>query len=261
MYRFNSEDYVKTQYAEDVNFSQINKTTLGNTKFINKKLKGRNVLEIPIPSTITDALLKFYQKYIEPFLTKGKCDYPLNGTKEFEFYCMSPSWKSDVQWIQVNSLSAYNSLFPYFNEMGLNDIFSNIIDVDRKIVVYNAHYVVRSKVPGHSFHIDFHDTTNVNGFTLLAPIQDKHLIHLVYKDMDGNKQQYRYRKGIGLVFGENFWHSTDITSRDNERETIFCFSFGTDKMRDWQIIKRTAGQQGLHYMHPIHGFTNVKLKF
>lgn len=261
-YRYNYEDYVETQYAEDVRFNHINKSTLGDTKFINKKLLGKNVLEIPISPTVIDALSKYYQKYIEPFLTKGDCNYPLKGIQGYEFFCSSPPyWKSDIQWIQVNSLSAYNSLYPYFEEMGLNEIFSNIIDVDEKIVIYTMQYVVRSRAPGYTFHIDFHNTTNVNGFTLLTPIQERSKINLAYIDMNKKIQQYKYKKGVGIVFGENFRHGTDITSGDNEREAVFCFSFGTDKMRDWEIIKRTASIQGLHYMHPVHGFSNVRLRY
>ena len=261
-YRFSYEDYIETQYAKDVNFNNINKTTLGDTKFINKKLNAKNVLEIPISPSIVDAISKYYQTYVEPYLKNGDCNYPLNGIKGYEFYCLSPysvkgRWNSDVQWLQVDSPSAYESLFPYFEKMGLKNIFKDIIDVDKKIIVYAMSYVVRSKVQGHTFHVDFRETTNVNGFTLLTPIQDNSKIHLAYIDMNNTIQQYRYQKNVGIVFGENFHHGTDIITDYDKREALFCFSFGTDKMRDWRIIKRTAGLQGRHYMHPKYGFSGV----
>ena len=256
-YRFSYEDYIETQYAKDINFNHINKTTLGDTKFINKKLNAKNVLEFPISPSIMDAISKYYQTYVEPYLTSGGCNFPLHGIKGYEFYCLSPPWNSDVQWLQVDSPSAYDSLFPYFEKMGLRDIFSEIIDFDENIIVYAMSYVVRSKAQGHSFHVDFRKTTNVNGFTLLTPIQDNSKIHLAYIDMNNTIQQYQYRKNVGIVFGENFKHGTDILTDNDKLEALFCFSFGTDKMRDWRTIKKTAGLQGRHYMHPKYGFSGV----
>ena len=138
--------------------------------------------------------MKYYTKYVKPFLTfDRKCDYPLKGIKWHEFYCLHvPRWKSDVQWIQVNSRPAYDSLFSFFEEMGLDAIFRNIIDFDEKIIVYGISYVVRSNVFGHNFHVDFKNTTNVNGFTLLTPLQDRSSINLAYIDLNGRIQQYLY---------------------------------------------------------------------
>ena len=49
-----------------------------------------------------------------------------------------------------------------------------------------------------------------------------------------------YKKNVGIVFGENFPHSTDILSNESP-EVIFCITFGTDKMRDWKIHKTNCG--------------------
>ena len=67
---------------------------------------------------------------------------------------------------------------------------------------------------------------------------------------------YEYKKNVGIVFGENFLHSTDIAFQDNQ-EVIFCFSFGSDKRRDWKYIKETVATQGEHYMHPFYGFLSA----
>merc|ERR1712150_270806 len=101
--------------------------------------------------------------------------------------------------------------------------------------------------------------TNVNGFTLLTPLQEKNDINLVYYDVNKKKRRYTYMKGVGVVFGENFIHSTDLTPLRSNQEVVFCFSFGTDKDRYWDVIKNTAAEQGNHYMHPILGF--IKTNF
>ena len=246
-------EYEQTKFAEDVKYRLIDKNKLDSTKFINTKLNARNVLEIPIHSATINELIDYYMTYIEPNLRDEKYVGPIQGLEGHEFFCVSPSWKSDIQWISVNNLASYNHFFQYFEAMGLNDIFKQIIDIDSKIVVYSIFFVVRSKISNHNWHIDFENGTNVNAFTLLTPLQNKSQVHLAYKNIDGNTNKYEYKKNIGIVFGENFLHSTDVAFNDN-KEVVFCFSFGTDKLSDWEYIKETAATQGEHYMHPIHGF-------
>ena len=236
-----------------MNFEFINKSTLGSTKFINSKLNARNVLEVPILSSTIDKLTNYYKTYIKPNLRNEDCDGLIQGADGHEFYCDSPSWKSDIRWISVNNLDTYHHFLSYFETMGLNDIFKKVIDVDSKIIVYSIFFVVRSKISEHYWHVDFETGTNVNAFTLLTPLQDRNQINLAYYDINDNLNRYEYKKNIGIVFGENFLHSTDIAFQDDP-EVVFCFSFGTDKIRDWKYIKQTAASQGEHYMHPFHGF-------
>ena len=252
-------NYENTHFAEDVKYKFINKSKLDTTKFINTKLNARNVLEIPVMPSLIDELINYYETYIKPNLRKEKYIGPLTGLKGHDFFCVSPpSWNSDIRWISVNNLASYNHFLPHFEKTGLNDIFKKIIDVDSKIVVYSMFFVVRSKITIHNWHIDFEAGTNVNAFTFLTPLQNKSHVHLAYKDINDNSNRYEYKKNVGIVFGENFSHSTDIASNESS-EVIFCFSFGTDKMRDWKYIKRTAATQGEHYMHPIHGFSPTTL--
>ena len=251
-----TDDYINTQFAKDINYHSINKSEIGDTKFINTKLNARNVLEITISNETTNSLTNYYRKHIEPYLKKDKYIGPLKGIKGYEFFCLSPpSWNSDIQWISVNSQDSYDSLLPYFEDMDLTNIFKNIIDVDSKIIIYSIFFVVRSKVKSRTLHVDFQPGTNVNGFTLLTPLQDHNDVHLFYVDKNNKKRRYRYKKGVGVVFGENFLHSTDLTVDGGGTEVVFCFSFGTDKTKDWDVIKQTAAAQGEHYVHPKHGFT------
>ena len=251
----NHEWYNETQYAKDVHFNLIDKTRLGDTKFFNTKLAGKNVLEVPILPNVSDALHKYFKTYVEPYLDNKKCQGPLKGVPGHEFFCTSPKgWHSDIMWVSVDSISSYNYLIPYFESMRLRDIFQSIIDVDQKIIVYSIFFVIRSRIPTHKWHIDFVKTTNTNGFTLLTPLQKKNNIRLAYEDVNGNIQYYKYKKDVGIVFGENFEHATDKTKKIRNKEVIFCFSFGTDKMRDWPKLQVSVTNQGNHYMHPIDGF-------
>ena len=249
-------DYINSHFAKDIDYQLINKSKKGDTKFVNTKLNARNALEIPISNETMNSLENYYRKYVEPYLTQEKCNGPLKGILGYEFFCVSPpAWKSDIKWISVNSKSSYDSLLPYFDDMDLSNVFKNIIDVDSKIVIYSIFFVVRSKIEEHTLHVDFQPGTNVNGFTLLTPLQDKNDVHLFYIDKENEKRRYRYKRGVGVVFGENFIHSTDLRIDGGSREVVFCFSFGTDKMTDWEIIKQTAANQGLYFMHPKNGFT------
>ena len=252
----NLPDYENTRFADDVNYKSINKSKLDPTKFINTKLNAQNVLEIPIISSVIDELIDYYKLHIKSNVRNETYIRPILGAEGHEFYSVSPPWNSDIRWISVNNLDTYHHFLPCFEEMELINIFRSIIDFESRIVVYSIFFVVRSKISGHNWHVDFERGTNVNGFTLLTPLQDANQIHLAYKDRNENIKRYEYKKNVGIVFGENFLHSTDIAFQDNQ-EVIFCFSFGTDKMRDWKYIKETVATQGEHYTHPFYGFLST----
>ena len=256
---FNTNSFERTSFGMDVNFKSINKSEVGSIKIMNNKLNARNVLEIPVSPSLTDALLEYYTKYVEPFLRHGKYSGPLHGIKGHEFYCISPKkWESDIQWISVNNHSTYNFLVKYFDDMHLGEIFRNIIDFDKNIIVYSIFFVIRSRIPKHNWHIDYQNGTNVNAFTFMTPLQQKSVIKLAYIDMDEKKQRYEYKKDVGIAFGENFLHTTDIRiSKHQKYEINFCFTFGTDKMEYWPYIKQNVIIQGKHYMHPLYGFSSV----
>ena len=256
-YKPNS-NFINTEYALDVDLESINKSKISDTKFVNIKLNAKNVLEILVPFQILSDLREFFDKYVEPYLVEGNYVGGLKGGGNHKFYCVAPkNWDSDVQWISVDSRSTYNYFLTYFKDIGLDDIFKDIIDVESEIVIYNIFFVVRSKCKKHKWHIDFYRGTNVNAFTLLTPLQDKNDINLAYRDLNNEKKIYEYKRGTAIVFGENFIHSTNVSPKGG-REVLFCFSFGTDKMRDWEVIKETAAHQGNYYMHPIDGYTNIR---
>ena len=249
--------YEETEFSIDVNFSSINKSELGDTKLINTKLNAKNVLEVHIASPIIEEIFYYYKKYIEPHLSRRECGSSIAGKNAHEFYCEAPSWKSNIRWISVNNIATYEYFLPYFEEMGLDQIFKPVIDVENKIVVYSIFFVVRSMVYGRNWHVDYYNGTNVNAFTVLVPLQDENLISLAYKDIDNTLKRYEYRKNVGIAFGENFVHSSNSGSSD-KLEVAFCFVFGTDKLGDWERIKETAVTQSKLYMDPIRGFVSSK---
>ena len=249
--------YEETEFSIDVNFTSINKSELGDVKFMNKKIKAKNVLEFHVASPIIEELFHYYKNHIEPHLSRRKCGSSLAGKNTHEFYCESPSWKSNIRWISVNNIATYEYFLPYFEEMGLDQIFQPVIDVEDKMVVYSIFFVVRSIVYGRNWHVDYYNGTNVNAFTVFVPLQDENLISLAYKDIDNTLKRYEYRKNVGIAFGENFVHSTNFGSSD-KLEVAFCFVFGTDKLGDWGRIKETAVTQVKSYMDPILGFVSSK---
>ena len=256
-YKPNS-NFINTENALDIDFESINKSEITDTKFVNLKLNAKNVLEIPVPFQILTDLREYFDKYVEPYLVEGKYVGGLKGPGKHKFYCVAPNnWGSDIQWISVDSRSTYNYFVPYFKDIGLDDIFKDIIDVEKEIVIYNVFFVVRSRCQQHKWHIDFYRGTNVNAFTFLTPLQDKNYINLAYRDLNNEEQLYEYKRGTAIAFGENFMHSTNVTPK-GDREVLFCLSFGTDKLRDWEVIRQTAAVQGNYYMHPIRGYTNIQ---
>ena len=86
-------------------------------------------------------------------------------------------------------------------------------------------------------------------------IQPNDAIHLTYKDINGKKCKYKYKCGKSLIFGRDFWHSTEV-GKSSSKSVLLCLEFGTDKMQFCDSILDTLGQQGSFYRLPNGTFTN-----
>ena len=80
----------------------------------------------------------------------------------------------------------------------------------------------------------------------MTPLKDYTAIdfQLQYLDLDGQMQQYRYRRGEAMCFGSDFMHSTEpgsASAADGGPHVYLCFTFGTDRNEYWPHIYETQG--------------------
>jgi len=211
------------------------------------------------------------------------------------WYVTGTGWTSDLRWVSVNNEKTHEKFSKLFYDFGVDKAFDgtgrfigssphkplDITKIDHKeqINIYSVFFVVRSESHGHNWHVDWmadlpigeSETEkyersvrgpggNVNAFSLMAPIQERQedTIDLMYKDVDGKEQVYKYQMGRSVVFGEEFWHST-AKGKCSNYEAFLCFAFGSDKEEYQEINLQTIGGQAAHLMHPQMGWSKARL--
>ena len=173
-----------------------------------------------------------------------------------DLHTASPSWNSDIKWISNNSFRSYGVFNECFNKLQLARIFQQFVEHEKKIILYSGFFVSRSTCSEFTFHHDWIKTSQNNAFTLITPlIHPKDGINLIYKDIDGKNQKYKYQVGKAIVFGGDFIHSTDIGTSTSP-SVLLSMTFGTDKMNLWEPISKTALQQGNLVRLPNGNFIN-----
>jgi hypothetical protein len=195
--------------------------------FHNAELNAPNVLKVQLDASVVQELLP---------LCSGKLD-------RRNFTSISPPWNSDMRWISAKSVAAFAAFESSFDRLGVAAHVEPFLDLDQSVRLYCGFLVVRSVCKGPDFHVDWIDTNN-EAFTLLTPVTENCAgFGLLYKKLDGTFGEYDYKLGEGLIIGDDFLHSTK-PGLSVEPVVLLSFTFGTDKMRHWDKIARTAASQG-----------------
>ena len=198
--------------------------------FINDELLALNVMTVPVDQAIVAEF--------EP-LTREAFD-------NARFERVKPPWNSDVQWISGRTEKAFDLFQSAFDRMNIAQWVEPYVDFDNHIRLFGGFLVLRSTCAAPSFHVDWLDGQN-NGFTMLTPITDNcDGFGLIYKKLNGETGDYRYRLGEALVVGSNFVHST-APGRSDRPVALLSFTFGSDKEKHWDSLAATASNQSSLY--------------
>jgi hypothetical protein len=159
------------------------------------------------------------------------------------FHVERPLWKSDIEWISAAEEASFVRFEEAFQALDVARHVLPYVDIDREVRMYQGFVVLRSECREPDFHVDWRDAGN-QAFTLLTPIGDPVPgFGLVYKTVKGETRAYDYRRGEALLFGDNFFHSTQ-PGRSTRPTALLSFNLGTDRMEHWPAIRKTAGVQG-----------------
>jgi len=192
--------------------------------FFNDKMQAKNVIEIDVDQS---ALSKI-------------CDLSFEGE---DYDVVSPGWNSDIKWISTNSIKSRQIFYDSFKNMNISSRVLQYLDLNESPVMYQGFIVSRSNCSLPYFHEDWIDTRN-QAFTFLTPItNNSNGFGLLYHDIHGEVREYNYQMGKGILFGDEFIHSTK-PGRSENPVMLLCFEFGTDKMEYWDAICQTVGYQG-----------------
>ena len=189
--------------------------------FLNRKLNANNVVEVDINTEKLKELEIIKKSYI------------WNTNKDIfsaeEFSSIKPSWGGDMEWISSNNMNTYNLFLKGFHSLGLDKFFRDrdIIECQNQLRLYAGFFLKRSSSK-KNFHTDWTGLLKNNAFTLLTPLyQEEDALHLLYKDLSGKECKYKYEIGKGILFGSDFYHSTE-PGTSSSSSILLCFQFGTD---------------------------------
>lgn len=194
---------------------------------ISSQIHAPNVFECNINLSILDPFQKLIQ---HPF-------------SSLEFDIVKPNWSSNIEWISANTVKTYNFFNYHFESSNISSHIKQYLDLNKKPIMYQGFIVSRSKCTKENFHEDWIETSS-QAYTLMTPLTDNTKgFGLLYQDNNNQIQEYEYKIGKAIIFGDHFIHSTKPGS-SKEPVMFLCFTFGTDKMQYWDQISQTAGVQG-----------------
>jgi hypothetical protein len=194
--------------------------------FIDREWLAPNVMRVPVNSAIPNS-----------FADLGGPSMPSG------YHVEQPPWSSDIQWISAADEIAFARFEAAFEALEIARHVREFVACERQIRMYQGFVVVRSECRRPDFHVDWLDAGN-QAFTMLTPIGVPHAgFGLAYKTLKDEVRAYDYVEGEALIFGDHFVHSTR-PGKSPHPTMLLSFTFGTDKMEDWPVIRRTAGHQG-----------------
>jgi len=185
-------------------------------------------------------------------------------------------WKdhgsSDISYISADDTATYGAFARIFERMGLEEAFAPIVQPLRRLRLYTAKFVVRSRCSCPCFHSDWPTALGGQALTLMTPLADyktRASFQLLYgqlpKNDDGqhdahgpdeghgtktgdmtvarDEARYEYKRGTAVCFGASFCHSTEpgTAHEDDGCHAYLCFTFGTDDPSHWPLIAATIG--------------------
>jgi hypothetical protein len=202
-------------------------------QFVNAELSAPNAKTIPLDSAII-------AEFTDPHTLPGK------------LISVAPDrdrWNSDIEWISPDDETGFAFFESAFERLGIPGHAAPYLDIDREVRLYIGFLVARSRCAKPYFHTDWKQLNN-EAFTVLTPVSaNAEKFGLLYGKLNGQIGDYDYRRGEGILFGDDFVHSTK-PGRSDEPVVLLCFQFGSDKMEYWPAILPQLETQATQVKRP-----------
>lgn len=153
-------------------------------------------------------------------------------------------------WFSCNSPNTYQIYRRFFDALYIEEDIKGLVDHDEKIVMYCGFLVVGDRSPDPSWHVDYE--AGANAYTLLTPLFELDPEHgnLMYRVNGNQSETYRYRLGEAILVGDHFMHSTEPYSRSSNVRILISMTFGTDKLKYWDVLQKTIATQSNYTILP-----------
>jgi hypothetical protein len=215
--------------------------------FLNQLAPGLNAYTLEFDEVVLNDLRSAYLTIVAPgldptWLKGGESRSGRVGRDAFSYYVTSYG-KSPLLWVSGNNLETHAVFRRFFDALDLVAEIRPLVDHHRDIVVYCGFFVIGNHADEPRWHLD-HET-GAQALTLLTPLFAPDPAHggLLYYDQNSEVAKYRYRVGEAILFGDEFYHSTEAYPRTPNLRVLVSMTLGTDKLEYWPKLERVVGRQ------------------
>ena len=161
-----------------------------------------------------------------------------------------------MRWISSSDANGFAFFDKYFDKLRIVEKTKELVGDYGELIMYTGFFVVRSCTENTYYHVDYSNAVGLNAFTLMTPVMQTRVGNLLYHDIKGEEQVYKYSRGTAVCFGGDFYHSTEPF--ESPKPYVFlCFTFGVTDTEIWDSIAETAAAQSMVYRHPTQGIVNT----
>ncbi len=219
---------------------------------------GLNAYKVSFDASLLTTLQTMFNNTLEERLNREGYAYLFTGMEQINIqmkledqqFHITSYGTAPLLWISNNNAHTYEIFKLFMDELDIMDDIKELVDFENKIEVYCGFFVVGKKMDRETWHNDFQD--GANGYTLITPLfeLDESHGHLMHKDQAANTKIHEYKMSEAVVFGDGFEHATQLYPETDKLRVMLSFTFGTDKIEHWPVLKQTIGAQSNYMILP-----------
>ncbi len=219
---------------------------------------GLNAYTVCFDPVLLNTLRTMFDSHLRERLSREGYAYLFAGMEQINIqmkfddlqFHVTSYGTAPLLWVSNNNAHTYDLFKMFMSELDIMDDIKELVDFDNKIEVYCGFFVIGKKMDRETWHIDFQD--GANAYTLITPLFELDNAHgnLMYKDENSATNSYQYKMNEAIIFGDGFEHATQPYAETETLRVMLSFTFGTDKIDYWPILKKTIGEQSNYMILP-----------
>lgn len=219
---------------------------------------GLNAYKVNFDASLLTTLQPMFDEALKERLNREGYAYLFTGMEQINIqmklddlqFHVTSYGTAPLLWISNNNAHTYEIFKTFMDELDIMDDIKELVDFENDIQVYCGFFVVGKKMDRETWHKDFQD--GANAYTLITPLFELDESHgqLMYKDDTSATKVHEYKMNEALVFGDGFEHATQPYPETDQLRVMLSFTFGTDKIEHWPVLKQTIGEQSNYMILP-----------
>lgn len=213
--------------------------------------KGLNAFKLRFEDHLLNEIRNSYQNDLKNYIDDKNNKHLYEGgeyhgeviKQSNDNYYVTTYDTNPLLWVSCNNRNTYDIYRRFFDMLEIEDDLKNFVDYDEKIIMYCGFFVIGNQAPEEVWHVDYFP--GANAYTLITPLYELDNDHgnLLYEARDKSIDRYKYALNEAIIFGDHFEHSTEPYRKSKSKRILLSLTFGTDKIKHWDILKDTIGNQ------------------